>query len=625
MFLKPLTKTCEGLDIKTPEKSSIYPLMHDHRDLTAAGKRLSRINACSLQRTSDEYVAAWNFFRRAYLYPMEACQLYAGDITESPPFHYEMVHAMAEYHYATRACPRGFAKSTITDENILLRSFTRPLHATLMCLASHDLLEERFGIFQDTLINNEFLQQDFPGLIPKKNEGQFNLSMIQLKNGARIKGVVTHGKKRGTKPRPHWIVLDDPEYDPSETSDMGKIRREFKRRLFQVLIPCGAKESQLWWPGTIISRQLSLYAANSGTDPQFEMWNHRIYSAYDKERNPLWPQQFDMEWLENKKLVLQGSFGAEYMNQPGESGETTFSIHESLNSYHVDRTMGLSPYQDNAPVSSEVVVKVDDRGRLETEEVEEPLSDLVRKLQIIMLVDSAVTATADSDYSAITIQGFDRKNDVMWVLDAWQGKVKEEVLIEKIIELGQLWLPRLVGIEAISLQLKFYEAVSAKLKDLPATRWQPKSYPIKYGSHHNMSKENRIGGIAWRFSTYRIKLPLHLSSQPHWSELIEQIRDFQQETKNGNLQYDDLLDTLAMSQYVAKSSERAKYQEDVRPVTAIDKIRRHEYQDPNTGINLVSALDISKLTCEDIHNLSIDAYERGLETGRNSLKTKIGI
>jgi hypothetical protein len=604
MYLKPIDKTIFGDRIRTPEPPEInefYPLPKDYLDLSKNGQRLARVNACSLQRTPEEYVVAWDFFRHYYLYPWDGCLLYSGYRVPSPPFHYEMTHAMATHQYATRACPRGYAKSTVLDENVLLRLITRRMYIILMVFASFSIQKERFGIFQDVLMNCPAMLDDFD-VLPSKGSGlTFNLEVLWTRFRSRIKGTVTGGKKRGTRPRPNWIAMDDPEYDGSESTDLEKLRREFRTHLFKILLPAGQKGAQFWWPGTMISKQTSLYLANSGQDPQYSQWDNRVYSAIithpDGSRESLWPEHMSLEELDQLALDLGDYFGSEYLNQPGDSLGSSFKVHPDLCNYELDRNESLPPRLDMNPITYTVKTG-EDNGQVQTTTIEEPLAALTEKLFIFMTVDLAYTQNADSDFSAISVVGVDKKYDCMFVLDCWQGKVATDQLIRKIVELGTLWNVSLVAVEAVLLQVIFYEQVAAAVKDLKSD-WNPSVIPIAYRGATS-DKAKRIAALSWRFNNFRIKFPLAKEKSGHWAEMMHQVRHFCSGVKDGNLQHDDLIDTLAMTQFVGKTSERLKLVEDVRQLKPIDHIRNGEMVHPDTGIPWAAGINLDELTANDI-------------------------
>lgn len=413
-------------------------------------------------------------------------------------------------------------------------------------------------------------------------------------------------KKRGTKPRPRFVILDDPEYDTSSSSDTKKIREDFEALLFRVLLNMTEKNVRMLWTGTMISKQTSLWAACKGDDPRFRKWRRKIVSVYTENDKgvsvPTWKNYFGHKEIQKKKdLIGAAAFATEYLNRPGVGVETTFPLDPEHCYYYIDGDIGSVPHQSDAPVSYNIKIK----GQDQPQKTVTPLRELLSKMTIIGTVDYAPTVSKHSDYSSVIIQGFQSPGDILWVLDCFVGKVKDAELARIIWKMGQKWRPRVIGIEAVSLQQRFYEMVDAFFSDNSRDGlWTPKVFPIRYPG--NPSKTDKIAGMQWRFTSHRIKFPGHLRQAPHWKDLFHQVEEFQAEAKDGNLQHDDAVDALAMYQFVLRNRGAHSALPAEKKDTPVQRLQNGEVTD-SMGLPLVLSIDPNKLTREEFSGI-LEAY-----------------
>jgi hypothetical protein len=387
--------------IRFPDREQgnpLFPLPPDYDSLSEVGKHLARLNACCLgHKSPEDFVVSWDFFRRTYLWPTPPGSFYGDDLVESPAFHYQMVYSMADNQFNAWACPRGFGKSTLMDELQLLLVLSRPGFPVGLCLASDDLVTERFGIYQKQFTDNEFIQQDFGELRPTKGEGKFNEHLLALRNGSRMRGFAVLGRKRGTKPRPRLLILDDPEYDPSGSTDTTKLRLDFEWLLFRVLMNMGQKGMNMFWPGTMITKRGMLWHAFSGEDARFEKWHRQLVQdtsvATDGKTVPTWKEMWNDRAIQAKiEEIGWAAYSAEYRNNPGESEESTFRVHPDLNTYTVE-----GDTQSN-PLSSTAVLRYKSKSKGgDILERVASYGEFTRKLFRVALMDYAPTVSVHSD------------------------------------------------------------------------------------------------------------------------------------------------------------------------------------------------------------------------------------
>jgi hypothetical protein len=558
---------------------------------------MARVNACSLRETPEDRVVAWDFFRRTYLFTQPSGSWYGDDLVESPDFHYQLVHSSEAHDFNVWACPRGYGKSTVIDEMVLLTAVTQPGYPQAICLASDRLVSGRVSKYMEQLADNQELVEDFGDMRPANRTGyqKWNSSMLHLNNGARIVVFPVGGRKRGINPRPRRIFLDDPEFDASHSTDLELLRKQFETLLFRVLFPMGQKGTKFFWTGTMITKQSSLWTAISGEDTRFRLWNRRVVDVdYTDEEGTLrssWEEMNSVEDLERlEELMGSGAYGAEYRNKPGEGMDSTFVIDSEFNSYEIRGDIGPSPYDSEA----EVIWTAPSRERPDGEQQKTPLRDLLRQMYVILTMDYAPTISETSDYSAVMVLGFQRPMDVLWVLDGFVGKVREEQLVAQVYRLGSLWKARVVGVEAVGMQNRLVEVVDSFLMVRAGDgKWYPRVVPVKYPPSHD--KSSRIMGMRWRFPTGRIKLPLYRrSSDQAMRMLTQQISDFQGDLLNGNLRHDDAIDALAMYQYTVRSRMIHALQNEPTK-TLVDQLSEGALVDEASGLPLLSGLNADEV------------------------------
>jgi len=134
--------------------------------------------------------------------------------------------------------------------------------------------------------------------------------------------------------------------------------------------------------------------------------------------------------------------------------------------------------------------------------------------------------------------------------------------------------------------------------------------PVRYPPGGSQNKQERIyGALDWRFRTNRIKLPGHLRNSKYWSMLFRQVGEFQVEAKDGNLQFDDVIDTLAMHPYVKRGRSGNITQEPRVAATAIERLAQGETHDRTTGLSLLSGVNANEIPQEVVQKMITRAIE----------------
>ena len=590
----------------------LYPLCRDYESLTEDGQRRARLAVLFDQSTPYKLVLAWDFFRRIYL-GGEGASFYKNGFEESPGFHYDMIHALGKYGRNAWAAPRGFAKSTVLILEVpLLLSLTRPDYDMTLSFSTDKAVEERFDTLIHQLTQNEMILQDFGVMQPKRGKAIWNHHHLHLNNGTIIRGLSVMGKKRGGRPR--LFLLDDPEYDPDSPSQAAAqvLLEKFEVILFKQIIPMLEKGSSVFWVGTLISRRSFLHHATEGDDDRFDNWNRKVLRAIatDPEDSTktslLWPEKWPEDFLmARKKAIGPSAFASEYCNDPISDQEKIFVIDPRKNEYTVD-----GDFDWKNPLTHPGLVKWNERIDVEGahrtyKEFEKPFKDHVAPMFRILLFDYASGLGQYNDYSCIVVIGFDTYN-TLWVLDVWQGRAKDDTLERMIYEKGLAWRPRVLGIEAVSIQMNFAEAVQEYIEEAEAQSlipWKIRVFPITYPAR--VTKAQRIAGLEWRFAPGRIKYPAHLAHVWPYTDLYSQTSDFTPDL--ALLPHDDVIDTLSMNQYIVKS-RGGKYRPESRKSSLLKRIIDNKPVVP--GKPILSGIPTSQITEEMVNVLSQNARNR---------------
>ncbi len=603
---------------------SIWPLPRDYEELSAENQKQARLAILHNQSTSFDLVVAWDFFRRVYL--AGAGKLFfKNGFQESPPFHYDLIYDLGEHGRNAQAAPRGSAKSTVIGlEAPLLLSLTRPHYEMTLGLATDRLVEERFDKLIQQFVENELILQDFGEMKPPRGHKIWNHHQLSLMNGAIIKGLSVMGKKRGGRPR--LFILDDPENDPDSDSQAAAqaVIEKFEMIMFRQIIPMLESGSSIFWVGTLINRRSFLYHAVAGDDPRFNFWNRKILKAIaykDGKVYVLWPEKWPQAVLEARKEEIgESAFASEYCNEPVSAQDRILVIDPRKNEYSVE-----GDFDWKNPLTHTGKIKWSERfmepGRRIYKDFEKPYKELVLPMYRILLFDYGQGLSQYNDYSCILILGFDTTN-TLWILDMWLGRAKDATLLRLIYEKGLAWRPRVLGIEAVSIQMSFAEAVKEYIDEMESkisTPWRARVFPITYPS--KVSKSQRISGMEWRYRPGRIKYPAHLAGKWPFDQLYQQTEDYTPDL--ALLPHDDAIDTLSMCQYVVKNRGGNFIKEKGKP-GLLERIRRNLPLVKGTPV--LSGVPTSQITDEMLDVLShnarksiINPNDRRITRGRQNI------
>lgn len=574
-----------------PPDNPQYPLPPDYNSLTMEGQRLARLNALSLQETPTDLVHAWEFFRKEYLMP-EGAYWYKR-LVPSPPGHYQMIYDMGQWSLNAEAAPRSFAKSTICNEAVMLLSLTRNAFSSSIIRATANKSQINMSRIMRQLSDNPFIQRDFGKLRPPRGVRMWSTLMLELPNGATISGTSVNSALRGD--RPDLVLIDDPEYDEDEEAEgrSEQLLIDFEKLLFKTILGMVDEGCGIFWIGTLISRRSFLWQLATGADERFQYWNRRILARVMPDGSLLWPEKWSAQQIADSRLRMgESAFQAEAMNNPGAGSQRIFVIDKDLCTYSVDG----HPHMEKMPLASTSVISYSEgqrhAGTLDYVQHSEPFGEWASKLYRTTLVDYAPTTRDTSDYSCVLVLGFDRR-DTLWVLDGFMGRVREEELVRIIWDKSYRWRSRIIGVEAVSLQKHLADRVAHDLALLSrGTGYIPRVVPVRYPGKE--SKVSRIRGLEWRFNQHRIRYPAHRKKELWVSSLWYQTENFTEDLTL--LPNDDVIDTVAMHQFLVRRSGTAKTAQTDAVKTPKDYLKEGMLYEDKTGIPYITALPVEQLT-----------------------------
>jgi len=621
---------------KTETKGRYFPLPDDYYELTAEGQRLARLSVVCDQSTPEKAVIS-SFFFVSYYFPPESP--FYKEYKTSPDFHYQIPYDMARYRSNILAAPRGAAKSvrasllepmrlvltrpTPTGVNIPIRY--GPFEVGL-CFASLALVNERFETFMEQFESNERIHQDFGN--PRRRmkgtgaKGLWSHRYLKLANGSILKGFTTDGRKRGG--RPDLFILDDPEFDTQNSVTSEKMRSEFETMLYQVVLPMLEKNAGVFWVGTIIDRRTMIYRAFTNEDKRFSYWNRRLlaaaeYSGNEEETgqrfsNFLWPQKWDEEELRRIETELGPTvFAAEMLNSPVSHEYRVLCRNDTKTGFRFEGAVNFqNPWDSGA--SASIRHHVRNKSTEKWVLTDTPFDDFLNGLFIMVLTDFAYTVKPTSDDSCIMVVGVD-KDDVVWVLDLWVGKGTQDRLDSLMLSFGKKWKASYICPEDVARQGMIVGRFKKKMEEQAAqSNWSARVVPPRYP--RSLAKQNRIASLEWRFCQGRIKLPINedMVHRKPWSVLFNQLDNFTLDLSL--LVRDDAADTLSMVHYVPYRKGSDLKSEKAKTPTVVEKLRKGQKIDDQTGLPLISGLNMSDIDEETLWKMKTHHYDGESERGR---------
>jgi hypothetical protein len=581
------------------EGNVLYPLPPDYFDLGADGQRLARVNACrqwqlkshNLQDKGENYLGSLRFFDAYYLAPDHSADFnpyfYPKDPFPTPAYHELISHHGACNRLLIAIGPRGGAKSMLSAKNMLLRLRSCPAYSYVYCTSTQDNAARMAETVRQQFTSNSRMVDDWGPIVPKRGEATFSANLMYLKNRSWIQYVSIDSRLRGL--RPSCFQVDDPEWDPKASTPMSVVREQMERMLFSVILPTVMEEGAMVnWYATFVSKQHYAWIA-AGTDaegdpldPRFEHWYRIIIRAAEEDPKTgkilscwqeKWPatkrermdmaledeRYYDTVSLEEiKSIVGPRVWQSEYMANPGMAEDSYFGdLTKEKHGYWYD---DLDAALESRPYGSRTKLLWYDRDK-NVQHAE--MSEVCKQFRLFMTVDTSYTSGPASDYKVACVMAHGPKN-TLFVLDLWAAQCDQKRLETIVFEMADKWRVPLVGVEYIHQGIALYNALMQAMAKI-------------------------AGALGMRFHHELVKLPFYLRNKRPWRELFNQIAEFNPDAHNGGLQHDDIIDAVAMHQYIVGGKIRLPPAEKSKPDTPVALLS--EGKEELHGIPLGSMID----------------------------------
>jgi hypothetical protein len=596
--------------------------------LTLEGQRLARVNAASLNGPPELEAAAWHFFRTTYLQPWES-GWFGNTFVESPPAHHQWLRDWYSHKRLIHIAPRGGCKTTVLLEDILRNLVTRKFWECTAFFATREFCTSRLGRVAAQLESNALIIDDFGKQKPKRGRGTWNRgSVLETTSRCKIEAKPFMGASLGTRPS-GLIIVDDVEKTKERVLNPSDARQGFHDFFFNGLLPMARLPGAtipMRIVGTLYSRQMFIYSLHTSKDPRIADFFHRtLMTVHDMSTDVF----MNEEWIATQRESLgSGPFAAQCLNEPGTDEDTLLKIHPELTTYHLedrDQVYVTEPLQSTATkLVTHQVARLDTvKDKDDPEKVRivpvprklvRPFGPAVQGMYRMLLADYADTVSEMSDFSACQVLGLESAEahpNTLFSLDAWMGKEQRPTVVKILIDMALKWHVHVIGIEAYGLQVETYERfyqdilpqLQARVSDGEA-QMVPAIIPIKFPT--TFTKAEKIKGIAWRFEQFRVKLPVDRMDEVAYKALWDQVKLFTSDM--GLLAHDDILDTLAMSQGIAKGSAPIAISIASDPLDVVQQLKDGNLHDDLGFDNFEHAIATGRLT-DEVANAHYRAQE----------------
>ena len=580
------------IPLVTDDRFERLGLPGDYPSLSTDGQRLARINACRqflVPGPADEqaarFVRALDFFDSYYLTP-EASE--DGDVLfdpyfydmwlPAPEFHRLFTFAMWKARTSAGVAMRGGAKTKLTAKEVLLMMTASPAFGITYATSTNDLTqtfgERAKAQFEFNSRMNDDWGPEYGGALKgNRGSGSWGMTHFTLSNHSSLFCTSAESRQRGLRPRVYY--LDDPEYDPKQSTSTELLRQGAEHLIFRVALPMVLRAgTKLCWRGTFVSKQHYLWIAlqtqialrdgvevEEPIDERFGRWYRIIVPLVldkpDGTKQSAWPHQWPIDDAEKnrlgvapdtltipevEKMMGPAAFQAEMMANPGESGLRHFGeiTEENNGLWYEDEDTELvdNPWQSHAKVCWHRDGKVQ---RI-------PLAKL-REVggQFYQVSDTSFTDTTTSDFKATGVFCVIPTGEVLF-LDAFAARCSQIALIQEMLLQAQRWRVTAMYVEAIKQGASIVTELAGVIRDnqvaiLKAWDYIPAVIPYNPGV---APKESRIAAaLTRRMQLGLFKFPFRKINSHPWSMFYNQVIGFNPVARDGGLQNDDLLNIAA--------------------------------------------------------------------------------
>ncbi len=393
---------------------------------------------------------------RAAADPLYFCRKYLPHYFDKAPapFHYELAGFLEQRGEevvtpVAVAAPREFAKTTVCAFGYVLHQicFARR-HFILIGSDSEDLASDLTSYLYLELLYNERLHQDFGQLVKDNRAVDDFVTLNDIRVKARGRGQRLRGLKH-KQWRPDLVILDDLENDVNVRNP--EIVKQILDWVKSAVYPALDAQGNLMVIGTILRWRSALHLMLTSPEEPYCHFERRIYRAVQEDGSSLWEARHPVTKLAQQKQMMGSlAFNREKMNEP--VPESGFFKEEWIHYYHPDS-----------------------------------LKD--RDLVVVGFFDPSLESGASADYKAFVTVGWDRREMVFYVMDAFIQKTTLEQTLGAIFNRHQEYGYLIFGVEDNLFQrllLKEFERLGQERSQV---------LPVK-GVTSRLAKETRVASLS---------------------------------------------------------------------------------------------------------------------------------
>ena len=247
---------------------------------------------------------------------------------KTPAFHLEIIRDIySDIKQLLILAFRGSAKSTIAEEATVIEAVLGEFKNKIILGANQTRAVDRLQAIKHEIEHNETLQVLFGDM---KGTDCWGHDKIVLSNGVCIQAFGPGQSFRGVKHldyRPDRLDIDDLEDEENirDGDARAALRGWLRRVVFPALDPV-AKTRMYATPLDPDALPMHLQKSRA--------WTSRLYPIYrvtpEGDKVPLWPDRYDAEWIENKRLEFEEAgalheFAQEFLCQPEDQKTKVFT------------------------------------------------------------------------------------------------------------------------------------------------------------------------------------------------------------------------------------------------------------------------------------------------------------
>jgi len=500
------------------------------------------------------FVAAFRFFLNNYLkgWSGNAERYYLPDCRWVDTWIKMLVHPTVGI-----AAFRGSGKTfTIVRAYPIFAALTRPRSIIQVTEINDERCTEEMQEIQEQLEENECIRHDFGYQRPKVRSGNWNVRTAKLVNGSLIKAVSAGAAIRGR--HPHLMILDDPE-DDAQILDPEWRQWFVDVWLFKsVFGMLKNSHGHFVWIGTLLHELACLNMAVFKKDVRFVNWATAscpliVTDPQTGERRSMWPENITVEEFD---LMVSGE-GTKDGRIRGLGRAAAFTEYQNKPTTNAQRALP----RDDHDHGYYLLEDADQKRWIWTPFTQKYIEyDIwIDNVSVLVGLDPVSNESNLGDYAAMAVLAKDHE-DVLWLLDAWQGRGRFIDVIMRAYQVCDQWRARRLCYEYVGTQgREFTSQINDYWRDKAAAGLYHggELRPCKNTGRSSKNKIVRMMDMQYRFLRRGFKHPIWNSTEhppprgmrvirPHnWeyiSILIEQIDSF---TESGVLGHDDLLDSVA--------------------------------------------------------------------------------